>query len=165
MLPLSLLAVEKVIGLLKTGNALQQAIAGIATSAQVSLPEIPAAQIVASSAAPDLADKNIQLSYPRICVYTSAIQNRQTEKFNSFSGTVTIVAEISASANLLTQVDQWIHFYVEAATELLRTNTGDWGDGVFFSGKYEIQFQPPKPGGFGFVESSKLTVILNVSLP
>lgn len=165
MVPVSTLTVQKVINVLTTANALQQTLAEIAAAAQIQLPVIAATQIVASSAGPDLADNNILLSYPRVCLYTNGIQNKQTEKFRSFSGIVTVVAEVWASANLLTQTDQWIHFYVEAVTELLRASIGDWGDGILFSGKYEVQFQPPKPGGFGFVESSKVTIILNVSLP
>ncbi len=165
MLPLSLLAIQKVSSLFTAGNAYQQTLAGIAAAAgQTNIPPLSAGQIVASSAAPDVADKNIQLSYPRICLYTTAIQNKQTEKFASFSGTVAVIAEIWASANLLTQVDQWIHYYVESATELLRAHIGDWGDGFFFPGKYDVQFQPAKAGGFGFVESCKLTLTINVSL-
>ena len=165
MTPLSTLAVQKVINVLITGNALQQTLAAIETATQVQVPLIATTQIVASAAAPDLADNNLQLSYPRVCLYANGIQNKQTEKFRSFSGTLTVIAEIWASASLLTQTDQWIHFYVEAITELLRANIGDWGNGFFFSGKYDVQFQPPKPGGFGFVESSKITITLNVSLP
>jgi hypothetical protein len=165
MTPISTLAVQKLISILTTGNALQQTLAAIEATAQVQVPVISTTQIVASSAAPDLADNNLQMSYPRVCVYTNGIQNKQIEKFRSFSGTLTVVVEIWASANLLTQTDQWIHFYIEAVTELLRSNIGDWGNGFFFSGKYDVQFQPPKAGGFGFVESSKLTITLNVSLP
>ena len=73
------------------------------------------------------------------------------------------MAELWASANLLQETDQWIHFYVEAMTDILRQNIGDWGDGIFFSGAYEVQFQPPKVGGFGWVESAKVTCNLNVS--
>jgi hypothetical protein len=164
MPPISLLAIQKVSALFTNGNAYQQALARIGLAAQTSIPQMSASQIVASSAAPELADRNIQLSYPRICLYTSTIQNKQTEKFASFSGTVAITAEIWASANLLTQVDQWIHYYVESAAELLSANIGDWGDGFFFGGKYDAQFQAPKPGGLGFVESCKVSLTLNVSL-
>jgi len=162
MLPLSLLAAQKIKNLFATNNALQQQIAEIGSGSPI--PTISVSDIALSSASADLVDKNIQLNYPRVCLYCTSIQNKQTEKFRSFSGIVAVAAEVWASANLITQVDQWIHFYVEAISELLRTNTGDWGDGFFFSGKYEIQFQPPKPGGLGFVESCKVTSSLNVSL-
>ena len=74
-----------------------------------------------------------------------------------------MIAEIWASGNLVTETDQWIHFYVEAMTNILRQNIGDWGDGIFFSGIYDVQFQTPKAGGFGYVEAAIVTCSLNVS--
>ena len=65
---------------------------------------------------------------------------------------------------MIAQVDQWIHFYVEAVTNILQTNIGDWGDGMFYPGAYEIQLTPPKTGGLGFVQSAKLTFNLNASV-
>ncbi|MBV8553390.1 MAG: hypothetical protein JOY54_19000 [Acidobacteriaceae bacterium] len=164
MLPLSLLAATKISNLLTSSNALQEQISSLASSAQSDIPVINSTHVVLSSASPDLADMNAQLGYPRVCLYCNAIQNKQSEKFRSFSGTIAAVAEVWASANLVTQVDQWIHFYVEALTELLRAQRGDWGDGFFFSGKYDVQFQPPKSGGLGFVQSAKVTCTFNVSI-
>ena len=63
----------------------------------------------------------------------------------------------------MTQVDQWIHFYVESVADILQTSVGDWGDGVFYPGAYEVQFNSPKAGGLGFVESAKLSLSVNVS--
>ena len=40
---------------------------------------------------------------------------------------------------------------------------GRLGDGMFFSGVYDVQFQSPKAGGLGFVQSAKITCSLNVS--
>jgi len=74
-----------------------------------------------------------------------------------------VIAEVWASGNLVNDTDQWIHFYVEAVTDILRQNIGDWGDGIFFSGIYDVQFQPPKSGGVGFVQSAKVSCNLNVS--
>jgi hypothetical protein len=48
-------------------------------------------------------------------------------------------------------------------TDILRQSIGDWGDGIFFSGVYDVQFQAPKVGGFGYVESAKVTCSVNVS--
>jgi hypothetical protein len=48
-------------------------------------------------------------------------------------------------------------------TSVLRGQIGDWGNGIFFSGMYEVQFQPPKSGGLGYVQSAKVTLIFNVS--
>lgn len=163
MLPLTILAAQKVSNLLTINNALAVQIAAIAASCNQTVPTISAGQVLLSSASPDMGDKNLQLTYPRVCLYSSGLKNLQTEKFRTLSGTVAVVAEIWASGNLASDVDQWIHFYVESVTELLRANIGDWSDGIFFSGIYDVQFQQPKAGGLGFVESAKVTCNLNVS--
>lgn len=162
-LPITLLAAQKMFNLLTAANGLQQQLNTLAIEANLNLPAITAAEIVLSSVSPDIADKDVQLSYPRVCLYSSGLKNTQLEKFRSLSGTIAAVAEIWASGNMVTQSDQWIHFYVEAVTQVLRQNIGDWGDGVFFSGIYDTQFQQPKAGGFGFVQSAKVTCDLNVS--
>jgi hypothetical protein len=128
------------------------------------LPPIASEQIVLSSVPAELADQNLQLTYPRVCIYSSTLKNSQIEKFRSFSGQAILVADIWASGDLITDVDTWIHFYVEAVTNILQSNTGDWGNGIFYSGAYDVQFQPPKPGGLGFVGAAKLTFALNVSV-
>ena len=163
MLPLTILAAQKLSDLLTNRNTLQEQIAAIAASCNAVVPAISSAQVLLSSAAPDIGDKNIQLTYPRVCLYSNTAKNLQTEKFRSLSGTIAVVAEVWASANLVTDIDRWIHFYVEALTEVLRQNLGDWGDGFFFSGVYDVQFQAPKTGGLGFVQSAKVTCTLNVS--
>ncbi|MBV9763121.1 MAG: hypothetical protein JO340_21340 [Acidobacteriaceae bacterium] len=163
MLPLTIEAAQKLSDLLTAGNALQQQISTLAASANVTVPLITAEQVVLSSTVPAMGDKDLQLTYPRICLYTAAVKNTQVEKFRSLSGTISVVADIWASGNLLSDTDQWIHYYVESITELLRQNIGDWGDGLFFSGMYDVQLQAPKVGGLGFVESATVTCTLNVS--
>jgi len=163
MLPLTIDAAQKVSDLLTTGNALQQQISSISSSNNTSVPLITAAQVVLSSTIAAMGDKDLQLTYPRICLYTAAVKNTQVEKFRSLSGTVSVTAEIWASGDLVSQTDQWIHYYVEAMTNILRQNIGDWGDGVFFSGEYDVQLQAPKVGGIGYVELATVTCVLNVS--
>jgi hypothetical protein len=163
MLPLTMLAAQKVSELLTTGNALEQQINAVAAASNLTLPAITSSGVVLSSASAEIGDKDFQLTYPRICLYSTAVKNTHIEKFRSLSGTVSVIADVWASANLLQDTDQWIHFYVEAMTNILRQSIGDWGDGIFFSGVYDVQFQPPKVGGFGYVESAKVTCNVNVS--
>jgi hypothetical protein len=163
VLPLTLLAPQKLLNLLVNGNALSQQISAFENSSQVNLPVISSGQIVLSSANPDIGDKDLQLAYPRISLYSAAVKNTQFEKFRSLSGAISVIAEIWASANLVNQTDQWIHYYVEAMTNILRQNIGDWGDGIFFAGVYDVQFHTPKVGGFGYVEAATLTCSLTVS--
>lgn len=163
MLPLTIDAAQKVSDLLTTGNALQQQISSVSSSASVNVPLITPSQVVLSSTVPAMGDKDLQLTYPRVCLYAASVKNTQVEKFRSLSGTVSVIAEIWASGDLISQTDQWIHYYVEAMTDILRQNIGDWGDGFFFSGEYDVQLQAPKVGGLGYVELATVTCTLNVS--
>ena len=162
-LPLTLLASQKFANLLLANNALQQQIIAIAETANLIVPAIAAEQIVLSSAGADIGDKNVQLTYPRACLYSTAVKNILFEKFRSLSGTVTVTTEVWASGNLVTDTDVWIHYYVEAITEIYRQNVGDMSDGFYFSGAYDVQFQAPKAGGLGFAQSAKINCVVNVS--
>jgi hypothetical protein len=164
MLPLTLLAARKLASLLVTNDILMQTITSLAQTAGVAIPLIASDQVVLSSAAREIGDREIEFNYPRVCVYSSQMKNTQQEKFRSFSGGIAVVADIWSSGNLLDDSDQWIHYYVEALTSILRANRGDWGDGFLFSGVYDVQLQPPKIGGFGYVELARVTCGLNVSL-
>jgi hypothetical protein len=164
MLPISLLAAQKMRSFLTQSDVLSHTITTLASEAGgLQVPIISSSQVVLSSVNPDIGDKNLQLAYPRVCLYSNGIKNSRVEKFRSLSGSVSAIAEIWASGNMATQTDQWIHFYVGAITEVLGATAGDWGDGFFFSGVYDVQFQAPKVGGFGYLQSAKVTCILNVS--
>lgn len=163
MLPLTLLAAQTLQQLLIANDVLEQNIVDLANAANVQVPTITNDSVVLSSANPDLGDKSLQLTYPRVCIYSGGLRNLQTEKFRSLSGIISVVADIWASSSLVQEADQWIHFYVEAISDILRSNIGDWGYGMFFSGVYDAQIQQPKAGGLGWVESAKVTCSLNVS--
>lgn len=162
MYPITLQAANQAQALLS--SSLAQQIQTLALAANITVPSITPDQIVLSSASPDIGDKDVQLTYPRICLYSSGVKNTQTEKFRSVSGTLAVSADIWASSNLVTDSDTWIHYYVEAVTSLLTANKGDWGNGLFFPGVYDVQFQPPKSGGIGFVQVARVTFQLTVSV-
>jgi len=163
MTPLTLLAPMTVANLLTNNNAFGVQIAAVEKELGYALPAIPSSQIILSSADADTADRRQQISYPRIAVYTDRIVNNLREKFRTQSGTASVTIAIAASADLVDQVEQWMHFYIEAVTNVLRQNIGDWGSGMFFPGTYEVQLQPPKPGGSGFVQHANVTCVVSVS--
>src|SRR5947208_13206587 len=110
MLPLTLLVAQKVSDLLTNDSALSLEIAALAASANTIVPGIDKSQIILSSAGPDLADKNLQLSYPRICLYSGLLRNSLIEKFRILSGSISLMADIWTSGNLATDTERWIHF-------------------------------------------------------
>ncbi len=163
MLPITLLAAQKVADLLNANGSLQMQITGMGESIGVVIPVIEAAQVVVTAASPDIGDKDVQLTYPRICLYTGTLKNTQHEKFRSLSGSIAVIADVWASSDLVSDADQWIHVYVQAMTNILRQNLGDLGDGLYFGGGYEVQFQAPKAGGLGYVESARVSFLFTVS--
>ena len=163
MFPLTLLCSNKLLNLLTANNALSQAVNANAAIAGVVLAPLNSGQIIASFAAPDMGDLDLQLSYPRVCVSSNQVANNQREKFRTFSGVVSVVANVWASASLEQQTELALHFYLEGICALLRANIGDWGDGCRYSGMYDARLQTPKTGGAGFVQSAAMTVNLEVS--
>ena len=164
MIPLTLLAAQKLAAVLTEDDALQVQVLTAANAAGVAVPAIARAQVLVSAVTPAMGDRNLQLIYPRICIYPGILKNTLVEKFRSFSGQVDLIAEIWASGDLIDHVDQSIHFYTQGLASVLQRNRGDWDDGIFFAGEYQITFQPPKAGGLGFVESAKVTLSLHASL-
>ena len=163
-MPVALTALNKIANLLQGNGALQSQITSFAGRAGMPVPPITTPQIVVTSASPELADANIELTYPRVCLYATGVNNSLMEKFMSFSGTITVAIEIWASADLVTECDLWMHYYLGAVAKILEQNRGDWGDGFYFSGLYQAQIQSPKVGGLGFVRSAKLNCTVNASI-
>ncbi len=164
MLPLTLLGPQKVVNLLTTSAALQNAVNAIGKATGQVLPPIANSQIVVTSMSPDMADKNAQLTYPRVCVHSTQINNTHMEKFRSFSGGLVVVTDVWFSASLIGPTETGLHYYLEAIASILQANTGDWGDGVYYSGLYDVQLQPAKAGGFGFVGSARISCSLDINL-
>ncbi len=44
---------------------------------------------------------------------------------------------------------------MDAVTRVLDQNRGSWGEGAFFSGKYEVAIDPVKHGGRNFLQVAK----------
>jgi hypothetical protein len=163
MLPLTLLATNKLLNVLAANDSLSQAINSGAAAAGVVIAPLNTSQIIASFVAPEIGDMDLQLLYPRVSIYTAQVVNNQREKFRAFSGVAVVVADVWSSASLEQQTEVALHFYVEGVTAILRANIGDWGDGFRYSGVYNVQVQTTKTGGLGFVQLARLTCNFEVS--
>jgi hypothetical protein len=159
-----MLATRKLSALLTTNTALSQAVVSTAEQAGVAVAALDGSQITLSSASPDLDDQNLMLTYPRLCIYATQVKNGQREKFRSFSGNIIVAIDVWSSGNQIADAEQSLHIYAEAVCSILRSNMGDWGDGFRFSGIYEMQMQPPKVGGFGFVDTARISCSLDVGV-
>src|SRR5258708_15772701 len=118
---------------------------------QGALPAISAQQIVSQNIAPELSDRSTAGKYPLIYVYCGKIVNQLREKFRTFSGNAQMVVEVRVSQDRIEEMESHLQFYVDAIMQVLDNNRGDWGDGVFYGGGYEVAFAAVEHGGPHFI--------------
>ena len=51
----------------------------------------------------------------------------------------------------------------DAVTQILDANRGNWGQGAFYTGGYEVTFDPVKQGGKNFLQVAKVTFEVDMS--
>jgi|UPI000365CE2F hypothetical protein len=163
MTPITLEAAKKIATLFTNNSAIEVEVNSIATGSSYIVPVIPVSQVYLSSTPVNMADMQQQLGYPRLSVFCSRFVNQHREKFRSLSGTLAITVEIAVTADLVDLVENWMHYYVEAVSNILRKSAGDLGDGVFFPGTYQVDVQLAQTGGSGFLQLAQVTCELGVS--
>lgn len=112
----------------------------------------------------DLVERSTAVRYPTVNVYCEKIDNRLTEKFRTFSGTAQVAIELRHSQDRLDGLQDALELYTDAATRVLDSSRGDWGDGMFYSGGYEVAFAAAKHGGRNFLQVAKITLEIGVSI-
>ena len=120
-------------------------------------------QIRAQYVAADLAERSGVVKYPSIQVYCEKVVNDLKEKFRSFSGRVQMSVEVRHSQDRLDGLQQALELYTDAVTAVLSAGRGDWGDGMFYGGGYEVGFGAVKSGGKNFIQVAKITFEIGVS--
>jgi hypothetical protein len=121
-------------------------------------------EIVTQNTAAELAEKTAGVKYPAIYVYCGKVANLLREKFRTFSGEAQMVAEVRVSQDRLDGLEAQTQLFAEAVTGALDSKRGDWGDGMFFGGGYEIGYGPVKHGGRNFLQIAKVTFTVEVSI-
>ena len=114
-------------------------------------------QIRTQNAAADLVERSTVTQYPSIQVYCEKIVNDLGEKFQTFSGSVHMAIEIRHSQDGLEGLEAAVELYVDAVMRTLDMNRGDWGDGMYYAGGYQVAFGAVKHGGRNFVQVAKVT--------
>ena len=97
------------------------------------------------------------MKYPVVHVYSDRVRNLLTEKFRTFSGKVRTVAEVRVSQDRIEGLEDQLRLYVDAVTQVLDANRGSWGQGAFFTGGYEVNFDPVQHGGRNFLQIAKVS--------
>jgi hypothetical protein len=120
-------------------------------------------QVRSQNLAPDMADRSSVMQYPSLNVYCEKIVNNMAEKFRTFSGAVQMAIEIRHSQDRLDGLQDALEFYADAAIETLNASRGDWSDGMFYTGEYQVAFGAVKHGGKNFQQIAKITFEIGVS--
>jgi hypothetical protein len=128
----------------------------------VEIAGIAAESVIAQNAPVALMEKSSAVKYPVVLVYSDRVQNLLIEEFRNFSGKVRTVAEVRASQDRIEGLEESVRLYVDAVTQVLDANRGDWGQGMFFTGGYEVKFDPVQHGGRNVLQVAK--VIFEVDL-
>jgi hypothetical protein len=121
------------------------------------------AQVRAQNVAADLAERANGVKYPAVNVYCEKIVNDLREKFRKFSGTAQMAIEVRQSQDRLEGIQDRLEMYVDATMQMLNGSRGDWGDGMFYGGQYEVGYGPVKQGGKNFTQTAKVTFEIGVN--
>jgi hypothetical protein len=160
----STIATRKFVEFLKSPTTgVSPAVAQLSEDTGVSLAPVLAGQIIAQNVSAELNHRSQAGHYPLVHVYVDRVRNLLTEKFRRFSGKIRTVAEIRVSHDRIEGVEEQTRLYVDAITQVLDTNRGSWGDGAFYTGGYEIVFEPVKSGGRGFLQTARVVFEVDLS--
>jgi hypothetical protein len=162
MLQIAETSTQKVMSVLTSDTGLPAAVEALVQQG-VGLLEITPEQIVAQNVAFEIAEQSTVSKYPLVYVYCSRVVNENREKFRAFSGEAQMAVEMRISQDRIDQIESKLQAYVDAITEVLSDSRGDWGDGVFFDGGYEVTFGGVKHGGRNFLQIAKVAFVLEIS--
>jgi hypothetical protein len=157
-------ATSKLIQYLAAPSGLNTNIAALAQVENVTLSPLPSQHIFTENVSSDIAEKSGEAKYAAIYVYCDKVVNSLTEKFRHFSGHLQMEIDVRVSQDRLEGVDRISQLYAAAVTETLNQIRGDWGQGLFYPGTYEISFGPIKHGGRNFIKSAKISFQVDASI-
>jgi len=153
----------QVVTLLSAPQGLNACVSTLAEAENVTLPPVGQNQILAQNVAIELAERSTDVQYPAVNVYCEKIVNQLKEKFRNFSGKAMMAIEVRVSQDRLEGIETRLHTYVDAVTQVLDQNRGDWGEGMYYAGCYEAALNPVKHGGQNFIQVGKVTFEVGVS--
>jgi hypothetical protein len=156
-------ATEKLKGWLSANEGVPATVAALSMDQPVQLSRVLPHQIVAHNVPAEIMERSTYSKYPLFYVYCSKLTNELKEKFRTFSGAAHMVVETRVSQDRLEDLGAVLQIYTEAVIQVLDNSRGDWGDGVFYCGGYEITFGAVKQGGRNFIQAAKISFVLQIS--
>ena len=157
------LATNKLFSLMTSPQGVPATISMIADLNGIQPPVFTADHVTAQNVAPEIVERSTAVRYPSLNVYCNSVNNLQREKFRTFSGEAEMIVESRVSQDRLDGLEANSQLYVDAVTQVLDENRGDWGNGVSYNGGYEITYGPVKHGGRNFLQIAKITFTVYIS--
>jgi hypothetical protein len=154
---------NRVLEALSNGQALPGQIARLSMEAGVPEQKPGITQLLVRNVSAEIAEKSAGASYPAFQIYCEKLTNSLREKFRTFSGTARMVIEARASQDRLEGLEDRLYVYVDAITNLLDASRGDLGQGMFYTGGYEVTFGAVKHGGKNFLQTAKVVFEVEIS--
>lgn len=157
------IAIQKAVDIFTAEESLAPVLERIAKEDGQAAPTLEREQVIASAASAELMEKHGRVRYPYLQVHCERVTNGMQEKFRRFSGTVRIGVEARCSSERLALAEREARWIADALAEVLDLNRGDWGDGFYYAGGYEITFGTTRTGGRNFVQTAKVTFEVSVA--
>ncbi|HLH40486.1 MAG TPA: hypothetical protein VKX39_15150 [Bryobacteraceae bacterium] len=144
-------------------NGIAPAVSKLAADSGIALAAIPPGQIISQNVPAAIAERAAAVKYPVVHVYSNRVRNSLTEKFRKFSGKIQTVAEVRVSQDRMEGLEDQTRLYVDAVTQVLDSNRGSWGQGMFYAGGYEVAFEPVQQGGKNLMQVARVTFEVDLS--
>jgi len=154
---------SQVVTILSEPQGLNACIATLAQAENAALAPISQGQLVKQNVSVEIAERSTDVTYPSVSVYCEKIVNQLKEKFRHFSGKALMAIEVRVSQDRLEGIEDQAQMYLDAVTQVLDQNRGDWGEGMFYAGCYEAAFGAVRHGGRNFIQIGKVTFEVGVS--
>jgi hypothetical protein len=160
----SSLVTKLMVGFLTDPNTgLGSTVANVAADSGIPLTPIPPENVIDQNLPVAVAERSLAVKYPVVRVYSDRTRNLLTEKFRTFSGKVRTVAEVRVSQDRVEGLEDQLRLYVDSVTQVLDANRGTWGQGAFFTGGYEVTYEPVQHGGRNLLQIAKVTFEVDLS--
>jgi hypothetical protein len=156
-------ATATVVGLITGPSGINANLASLGAPNNLVAQPIDTAQIYQQNVTPDLAERSKTIKYPSLYVYCEKYANKLIEKFRTFSGSVQMAMEVRHSQDRLDGLQDALELYVDSVTQVLDAERGDWGNGLFYAGGYDVSLGAVKHGGKNFVQTAKISFQIEVS--
>ncbi len=150
-----------VVGLLQSQDGVNARIGAIELGGGISAMGIRS--IAALNASVEIAEKTGHAHYPALLVYCDKMSNTLKEKYRQFSGKAHLVVEVRYSQDGLESLEANTQVCVDAVCALLDDSRGDWGNGAFYAGGYDVSYEPVARGGKNFLQRAKVGFEIQVS--